>query len=210
MLYYNRNYSIRYYEDIKLLKFRVQQFKFLIERGVKNMKQTIIYFLSAALLVLCTAGCGREQPVSHGKAASFRNETFHSPITEADGESSDICMETSGKAPAKKEMKRIAAEYKEFGVTYDADADQWYYNSEKVRYFRDILTSNGESLTSGKFKGALRTYGNENGTVDIYTIRNYSQLNSENYGTLTGVRKFSGQEYDRHTQGGVMSEEAGG
>lgn len=86
---------------------------------------------------------------------------------------------------------------------YDAEKDQWYFNGEEVRYFRDVLTSNGESLTSGKFRGEMRTLGSGVGTIDIYTVRDYGHLNSEHHGTLTGIEKYSQEEFDEHTQAGM-------
>lgn len=101
------------------------------------------------------------------------------------------------------ETAKLVAEYEAFGVTYDAEKDQWYFNGEEVRYFRDVLTSNGESLTSGKFRGEMRTLGSGVGTIDIYTVRDYGRLNSENHGTLTGIEKYSQEEFDEHTQAGM-------
>lgn len=99
-----------------------------------------------------------------------------------------------------KELQEMAEEYGRFGVAYDAAEGQWYYNGEKVRYFRDILISNGESLGGGKFDGAIRTLGNGNGTVDIYTVRDYQNLNASGYGTLKGIEKYSQEEFDEHTR----------
>ena len=101
------------------------------------------------------------------------------------------------------EIAKLVAEYEAFGVTYDAEKDQWYFNGEEVRYFRDVLTSNGESLTSGKFRGEMRTLGSGVGTIDIYTVRDYGHLNSEHHGTLTGIEKYSQEEFDEHTQAGI-------
>ncbi len=100
----------------------------------------------------------------------------------------------TGDPPSAKELEERAKEYEAFGVTYDVKNDQWYFNGEKVRYFRDILISNGESLGGGKFHGAMRTLGNGNGTVDIYTVRDYQNLNDFGYGTLTGIEKYSQAE----------------
>lgn len=97
----------------------------------------------------------------------------------------------SGEPLSEKELREMVEEYGKFGVTYDTAEEQWYFNGEKVRYFWDILTSNGESLDGGKFSGAIRTFGNENGTVDIYTVRDYQNLNGSGYGTLTGIEKYS-------------------
>ena len=108
---------------------------------------------------------------------------------------------------AKAHCFRVLADYlhllRVFGVTYDAEKDQWYFNGEEVRYFRDVLTSNGESLTSGKFRGEMRTLGSGVGTIDIYTVRDYGHLNSEHHGTLTGIEKYSQEELDEHTQAGM-------
>lgn len=97
------------------------------------------------------------------------------------------------------EMSKIALEYKDFGVTYDSKEDQWYFNGEKVRYFRDVLTSNGESLNSGKFRGAMRTQGSGNGTVDIYTIRDFTRSTDDGNGVLTGIEAYTQDEFDAHT-----------
>ena len=49
----------------------------------------------------------------------------------------------------------------------------------------------------------MRTLGSGVGTIDIYTVRDYSRLNSENHGTLTGIEKYSQEEFDEHTQAGM-------
>lgn len=90
---------------------------------------------------------------------------------------------------AREEHLKMEEEYKPFGVTYSEKEDQWYFNSEKVRYFRDILTSNGESLASGKFHGSMRTMSG-NGTVDIYTVRDFEKPDKDGVGKLTGIKAF--------------------
>ena len=106
----------------------------------------------------------------------------------------------TGDSPYAKEVKNVAKEYEAFGVTYDAKNDQWYFNGEKVRFFWDVLTSNGEGLTSGKFKGAMRTLGSADGTIDIYTVRDFARPDTSGNGTLTGIKKYSQAEFDEHTQ----------
>ena len=77
-------------------------------------------------------------------------------------------------------------------------------NDEKaLQHQLKQLTSNGESLTSGKFRGEMRTLGSGVGTIDIYTVRDYGHLNSEHHGTLTGIEKYSQEEFDEHTQAGM-------
>ena len=106
----------------------------------------------------------------------------------------------AGDPPSAKELEDMAKEYESFGITYDFKSDQWYFYGEKVRYFQDVLTSNGEGLTSGKFNGEIRSSWNANGSIDIYTVRDFANLNTSGYGTLTAVEKFSQAEFDEHTQ----------
>ena len=94
-----------------------------------------------------------------------------------------------GELPSREEMEEIAAEYAPFGVTYDAKAGVWYFKGEKVRWFLDVLTSNGEKLSGGGFRGTIRSYWQDDGTADICTVRNFRMQNAEGYGTLTGVKR---------------------
>ena len=108
---------------------------------------------------------------------------------------------SSGVPVSVEEREKMLKEYAAFGITYDAKEDQWYLDDEKVRFCRDILISNGESLTGGKFKGAMRTFESTNGgTIDIYTIRDFAKPNADGHGTLTGIEKYSQKEFDEHTQ----------
>lgn len=103
---------------------------------------------------------------------------------------------TTGDPPSAEELEDMAREYEAFGVTYDVENDQWYFNGEKVRYFQDVLTSNGESLTGGKFNGVIRNSWNTNGTIDIYTVRDFENPNANGYGMLTDIRKCSQTEFE--------------
>ena len=131
----------------------------------------------------------------------FTQQEFDARDIEALKNSTSVAM--AGTPLEDSETAKLVAEYEAFGVTYDAEKDQWYFNGEEVRYFRDVLTSNGESLTSGKFRGEMRTLGSGVGTIDIYTVRDYGHLNSEHHGTLTGIEKYSQEEFDGHTQAGI-------
>ena len=111
----------------------------------------------------------------------------------------------AGDPPSAKELEDMAKEYEAFGVTYDIKNDQWYFNGEKVRFFRDVLTSNGEGLTSGKFKGSMRVLGSADGTVDIYTVRDFAHPDTSGNGTLTGIEKYSQAEFDEHTRQNTQS-----
>lgn len=107
---------------------------------------------------------------------------------------------STGPLPTPEENQKMASEYEAFGVTYDSKEDQWYYFGEKVRCFRDVLTSNGESLNGGHFTGDMRTSQNPNGVVDIYTVRDYERPNAEGNGTLTAIKKNTNKDYDTYIQ----------
>jgi len=111
----------------------------------------------------------------------------------------------AGAPPSEKELEERAKEYEAFGVTYDIKNDQWYFEGEKVRLFWDVLTSNGEELTSGRFNGAIRTLGSADGTVDIYTVRDFAHPDASGNGALIGVEKYSQAEFDEHTQREIQS-----
>ena len=106
----------------------------------------------------------------------------------------------AGEPTSTKEFEEMAKEYAAFGVSYEAKENQWYLDGEKVRFCLDVLTSNGESPTGGKFKGAMRTLESTDGTIDIYTVRDFSNPNASGYGTLTGIEKYSQKEFDEHTR----------
>ena len=127
----------------------------------------------------------------------FTAEEFAARDIGAIKNSSPVAV--AGDPASTKELEDMAKEYEAFGVTYDAKNDQWYYNGEKVRLFQDVLTSNGERLTGGKFKGSLRTLWSEGGSIDIYTVRDFANPDISGNGTLTGIQKFSQAEFDEHT-----------
>lgn len=106
----------------------------------------------------------------------------------------------TGEPASTEELEEMAEEYAAFGVTYKAKENQWYFGDEKVRFCRDVLISNGESLTGGKFKGAMRTLESTDGTIDIYTVRDFANPNAFGYGTLIGIKKYNQKEFDEHTQ----------
>ena len=138
----------------------------------------------------------------------FSQQEFDARDIEAYKNAQSVTSE--GKLRSAEETAKLVEEYKAFGLTYDADNDQLFFYGEKVRYFQDVLTSNGEDLTSGKFKGEMRTLESGTGAVDIYSIRDYSRLDSEKHGTLTGIKKFSQNEFDEHTKIGLPGAQAVG
>lgn len=98
------------------------------------------------------------------------------------------------------EKKEMAREYAPFGLTYDADHEKWYFGGKKVRFFLDILSSNGKSPNGGEFQGAIRQWWEDDGAVDIYTVRDFSKLNDDGNGKLKAIKEYSRQEFDARTQ----------
>ena len=119
---------------------------------------------------------------------AFSEEAFAARDVEALRNPAPITAVAGDGEWSKEELDAIAEGYAPFGVTYDAGADQWYFNGEKVCFFRDVLTSNGKSLTGGGFRGAMRVLSSAEGTVRIETIRDFAHPDSQGYGTLTGIQ----------------------
>lgn len=107
----------------------------------------------------------------------------------------------SGTVLTPDEYAELYAVYEPFGLTYDKDTACFYYNGKLVRQFVDILMSNGESLSGGKFKGSMRQIINPDGKgeVDVYTVRDYENLDSDGNGTLTDIKACSQEEFDANT-----------
>ncbi|MBE1555991.1 M56 family metallopeptidase [Sporosarcina limicola] len=95
----------------------------------------------------------------------------------------------SGPVPSPDELAKLYAVYEPFGVTYDKKQDCFYYDGKLVRQFVDILSSNGESLTGGKFQGFMRQVGSPDGEIDIKAVRDYKDLDADGYGKLIGIEK---------------------
>ena len=88
------------------------------------------------------------------------------------------------------EIAKVYSIYEPFGLTYDKKQNCLYYNGKLVREFIDILSSNGEALESGKFKGSMRQFNSPDGKgeVDIKAVRDYTKLNADGQGELTGIK----------------------
>jgi hypothetical protein len=121
-------------------------------------------------------------PVYDGAYESGSNASygaFAAPTTNA--------VDASSGSLTPDELAERYSIYEPFGVTYDADFDRFYYGGKTVRRFLDVFIGNGESFSSGKFKGAMMSLYNEDGEIDITAVRDYSILDKDGYGKLTGI-----------------------
>lgn len=121
----------------------------------------------------------------------FSKKAFAARDIEAIRNSAPVTAVAGDGELTAEERKAMAEEYAPFGVTYDMEEDQWYYNGEAVRFLRDVLISNGASLTGGGFHGVIRTLPGEKGSVCVETIRDFTRPDARGYGTLTGIRTIS-------------------
>lgn len=119
---------------------------------------------------------------------AFPEEEFAARDIKAIQNPVQITASAGGAEMSAEDLKALAEEYAPFGVTYDFEKDQWYWNGEAVCYLRDVLTSNGERLTGGGFHGTMRTLSSRGGTICIETIRDFAHPNSLGYGVLTGIQ----------------------
>ena len=119
---------------------------------------------------------------------AFSEEAFAARDVEALRHSAPVTAVAGDGEGSEEELNAIAEAYAPFGVTYDAGEDQWYFNGEKVCFFRDVLTSNGKSLTGGGFRGAMRILSSAEGTVRIETVRDFTRPDFQGYGTLMDIQ----------------------
>ena len=119
---------------------------------------------------------------------AFSEEAFAARDVEAIRNPAPVTAVAGDGEGSEEELNAIAEAYAPFGVTYDAGEDQWYYNGEAVCFFRDVLTSNGKSLTGGGFRGAMRILSSAEGAVRIETVRDFTRPDFQGYGTLMDIQ----------------------
>lgn len=101
--------------------------------------------------------------------------------------SADAPMSPQENEIINKRNKQIIAKqyavYEKYGLTYNQETDDFYYDGKLVRYFSDKLSSNG----------TYNSFTRSNGVTDLIAVRN---ANDE----LTGIAPVSREEYDRHSE----------
>lgn len=86
-------------------------------------------------------------------------------------------------------------QYSAYGMTYDKESDNLYFDSKLVRYFEDYYP-----VGDNGYVGI--DYFNENGTIDIHGIRDLTQIvrnadgSYDPSGKLMGVEPYSQAEFD--------------
>ena len=133
-----------------------------------------------------------KNPSLQATSVSTSSTAHHSSMAQESPQSnaskSNVTMAySSGDIMTPEELAKLYAVYEPFGLTYDKKQDCFYYNGKLVLQFVDVLASNGESFSSGKFKGSMRQVGSPDGKIEIQAVRDYKKLDSDGYGTLIGI-----------------------
>ena len=89
-----------------------------------------------------------------------------------------------------KTLEEIYSEYAPFGLTYDKEKNCLIYDGKTVRSFVDALSP----------QGSILSMFNEKGTIDVSAVRDYSDIDADGHGKLTGVKAHSQEEFDKRTQ----------
>ena len=146
-----------------------------------------------------------KNPPMQATSVDESSTTDNSSLAQEAGQSkgpASTAVSSEGGTITPEELAELYAVYEPFGLTYDIEQDYLYYNGKRVRQFIDILTSNGEPLEGGKFKGSMRQINSPDGKgeVDVYTVRDYKKTDTNGNGTLTDVKVYSQEEFDARTE----------
>lgn len=119
----------------------------------------------------------------------YSQEEFDARILHAQRHPDNVVTyASSGETLTPDELERQYSIYSPFGIIYDKKEDKLYYQGKLVSRLLDVMSSNGEDFSGGKFQGAMRNINQAGGEVSVEIIRDYSVLNAEGFGTITGVQ----------------------
>ena len=152
---------------------------------MKNTKK-ISYALLALLFVVCLAGCSAAAasvlPHGSGETSALPSEsTSMYDVAYAKNGVEDAAHD---EAVLKEQLKN----YEEFGMVYDSDKDVLYYNGKLVRWFEDYYELSAEERAGIDFF-------NENGVVDVYAVRDFSNLIQNDDGSFDPSGKIVGLKH---------------
>lgn len=86
-------------------------------------------------------------------------------------------------------------QYEPFGMTYNVDEDKLFYKDQPVRWFEDYYVVGNENEQAGI------DFFNEEGSIDVYAIRNFDDIERaldgsyDPSGTLVGLEAFSEEAF---------------
>ena len=167
--------------------------------GKKGMKKRIFSIMDtgkkkAGFAFFCAALI-----VTFATGFVFAADTNIIPVSGLPNENT-VHFTTSSQITNEQRATQLAAQfegYNEYGLAYDQATGNLYFNNEIVRYFMDRIYISTEI-------GAFEiTYFDENGMVDVYTVRtHYSETTyrpdgaRDLYSTLLTLERVSQAEFD--------------
>jgi beta-lactamase regulating signal transducer with metallopeptidase domain len=120
-----------------------------------------------------------EKPMNQAQAGAYMPDSYNGDT---------MSYNTANTNPmTSDEMANEYSIYEPFGVTYDKNTNNLYYNGKLVKNLLDILSTNNESLTGGNFYGDVKITGNPNGEISMITVRDYNDLDKNGHGKLVGI-----------------------
>lgn len=160
------------------------------EKGSNAMKRKKILVLILAALVLTTGGvwavtaiaaAQTEKPQAE-KTCDIADPDYEKNITEEQRVFNELINKQ-----LYKEISKNLEPYATYGLRYDAEENQLYFNETPVCYFADNLAADGT------FEGT--ELKSENGTIGVVAERNKS-------GTLVGLKQLNAQELNEFLANG--------
>ncbi len=121
-----------------------------------------------------------------------------------DGEEDSLTL-SSGSAAGEAEIYEGDAaasdfsRYEPFGLVWDEDKKALFWNGERVRYFLDGVDVDGTGAMAIRLE---YTDADLAGNIDVHTVRqrvSNADGSFDPMGPLTGLEKYSQEEYDRNT-----------
>lgn len=152
------------------------------------MYKAVAAALCAALLAGCLTGCGPSAPTWGGAAQTAAVFPERSAVSaEASLEDGEADREV---CPAERFQP-----YEPFGLLYDAETNELWFDGRLVRWFEDYYPVSDDGGQAGN------DFFNEGGVVDVHAVRDRSGLvraddgSYDPSGILTGVAAFSEEEF---------------
>ena len=136
--------------------------------------------LWSALLAACLAGCAAPAEAWDSGAAAG---------------GSLVALSEDGGEDREASRAELFLPYAPFGLRYDAEKDELQFDGQLVRWFEDYYPLSEDGAQAGN------DFFNEDGVVDVYAVRDRSELarradgSYDPSGTLVGVEAFSEEAF---------------
>jgi len=130
---------------------------------------------------------GDDKSVSYENYMAYGRDDVDASAQEQQSGEQSLAGCAVEEAATPDELAKDYEVYEPFGLTYDKKTNSLYYRGRIVREFLDIKATNGEDLSGGKFSGTISQVCNDYGEININTVRDFTTLDKNGYGKLTGI-----------------------